>query len=340
MRVEPHHSHDHVNWPNNKINYTIGWRQQGALPLNWKEFVTKPWIGNRGPTDENITKTALVGGYPSMHDAKCQQNYSWVDIAPCSEEDSLPNVIGLGQYMYEYQHDGSERGFSSIINLRRDKIINHLSIANFKGVRSFHPFRFEDLNMNGTSALLQSVEDATGLKRKCNATLGKAIPSSRDRKLRGLVHNKVITKHDKLPDDYMKWMSKYVDWEVEKVIGYSKRDDDDEDENDIVSSTKDVEGAKSTELTITDKSTSDNNIDKPVEKIILLGERHSGTNWITDHLEECFDIKVSVSVYVLSDVIHNICLKNIMNVYIRIITCMQTLFILHCFLLYRLSTCI
>lgn len=33
---------------------------------------------------------------------------------------------------------------------------------------------------------------------------------------------------------------------------------------------------------------------KPVEKIALLGERHSGTNWITDHLRECFqgDLKV------------------------------------------------
>jgi hypothetical protein len=27
---------------------------------------------------------------------------------------------------------------------------------------------------------------------------------------------------------------------------------------------------------------------KPVEKIILLGERHSGTNWITDYLTGCF----------------------------------------------------
>lgn len=27
---------------------------------------------------------------------------------------------------------------------------------------------------------------------------------------------------------------------------------------------------------------------KPEEKIVLLGERHSGTNWITDHLTECF----------------------------------------------------
>lgn len=27
---------------------------------------------------------------------------------------------------------------------------------------------------------------------------------------------------------------------------------------------------------------------QPVEKIVLIGERHSGTNWITDHLTECF----------------------------------------------------
>ena len=27
---------------------------------------------------------------------------------------------------------------------------------------------------------------------------------------------------------------------------------------------------------------------QPVEKIVLLGERHSGTNWITNHLTECF----------------------------------------------------
>ena len=27
---------------------------------------------------------------------------------------------------------------------------------------------------------------------------------------------------------------------------------------------------------------------KPVERIVLIGERHSGTNWITGHLTECF----------------------------------------------------
>jgi hypothetical protein len=35
----------------------------------------------------------------------------------------------------------------------------------------------------------------------------------------------------------------------------------------------------------------------PIERIVLLGERHSGTNWITDHLDECFGDRVIVSIY-------------------------------------------
>ena len=38
-----------------------------------------------------------------------------------------------------------------------------------------------------------------------------------------------------------------------------------------------------------------NTSETPVEKIVLLGERHSGTNWITDHLQECFGDRVLVS---------------------------------------------
>ena len=33
----------------------------------------------------------------------------------------------------------------------------------------------------------------------------------------------------------------------------------------------------------------------PVDIISLLGERHSGTNWITDHLQECFGDRIQVS---------------------------------------------
>eukprot|EP00571_Detonula_confervacea_P007757 CAMPEP_0172325308 /NCGR_PEP_ID=MMETSP1058-20130122/53658_1 /TAXON_ID=83371 /ORGANISM="Detonula confervacea, Strain CCMP 353" /LENGTH=399 /DNA_ID=CAMNT_0013041821 /DNA_START=81 /DNA_END=1280 /DNA_ORIENTATION=+ len=208
MRVEPHHSHDHVDWPDNhEIDYNVGWLQQGARPLDWKEFVTKPWIGRRGEMDGNISRTQ-----EGMENAKCMDDYSYWDAAPCSQFDS-PVVIGLGPYKYEYQHDGSETGFSSIVHLRREKIRNQLSIAGFLGTRAFFPFRFEDLNANGTSPLLKSVEEATGLKAKCNATLGKA------RRL----GPKAIIKHEQLPDDYIKWMNRFVDWEVESQIGYFKR---------------------------------------------------------------------------------------------------------------------
>jgi hypothetical protein len=89
-------------------------------------------------------------------------------------------------------------------------------VASFRGARAFFPYRIEDLNENGTGALIKSVEDATGLKARCNATVGKA-PRRRLTKKR-------ITEHAELSKDFIKWMNKFVDWEVESRIGYSKRE--------------------------------------------------------------------------------------------------------------------
>ncbi len=208
MRVEPHHAHDHLRWYRDRKNLKKSWKTI-ARPMEWKEFVTQPWIGARGLMDENITETQ--GG---MDTAVCMDSYSFYDAAPCSQDDS-EFITGLGEYKYENQHDGSERGYSSIIDLRREKIINHLSVADFRGTRAFLPFRFEDLNENGTSGLIKSVEDATGLKARCNATVGKA-PRRR-------LVKKRITKHKELTKDFIKWMNRFVDWEVESTIGYSKR---------------------------------------------------------------------------------------------------------------------
>jgi len=35
-------------------------------------------------------------------------------------------------------------------------------------------------------------------------------------------------------------------------------------------------------------------LSKPPEKLVLLGERHGGTNWITDHLAACFGDRIEV----------------------------------------------
>ena len=217
MRVEPLHAHDHLRWyrrPNNNdrrhIDPKIPWTKL-ARPLGWKDFVTRPWIGQRGSMDKNTSRTNR-----GMNNAECLDHYTYYDVSPCSVNDTSI-IKGLSEYKYELKTDKSERAYSSIIDLRREKILNHLSVAEFNGVRSFLPFRFEDLNANGTSVLIQNVEKATGLVAKCNATLGKAPHRQR------FLVEKQIRIHRELPSDFIKWMNRFVDWEVEGLVGYSRR---------------------------------------------------------------------------------------------------------------------
>ncbi len=266
MRIEPLHAHDHLKWIPVDDHTNI----DRSRTMGWRDFVTQPWIGQRGITDRITGRTNR-----GMDRAICMDSYSYRDAAPCSRNDS-PTVEGLGEYKYEYQRDGSERGYSSIVDLRREKVLNHLSVADFIGTKAFIPMRYEDMDDDGMRALITSLEEATGSKARCNATVVMAPNPLAQRKIPVL---------RELPGDYIMWMDRFVDWEVESRIGYSRRGGADapdknaiEVERDDAIPTMSIESSMSTT--------------RPVEKIILLGERHSGTNWITDHLTECFDIKV------------------------------------------------
>ena len=274
MRTEPLHAHDHLRWYQPGVNgnkdIDVGTNDAGewnARPLEWKDFATKPWIGRRGKKDRVISRTIR-----GMNSVKCMDSYSFYDAVPCSLEDSS-TVDGLGLYMYEYKRDRSERGFSSIIDLRREKILNHLSVADFRGTRAFLSFRFEDMNDSGMVALIRSLEEATGMKAKCTATPGSTF----------VQQDTIVLKE--LPVDYIEWMDRFVDWDVESRIGYSRRGGEDSSRKNMI----DAEQDHTTPTTIEPSTPTE-----PVKQIVLLGERHSGTNWITDHLTECFDIKVSV----------------------------------------------
>lgn len=56
-----------------------------------------------------------------------------------------------------------------------------------------------------------------------------------------------------------------------------------------------AETTTTTTTAVTKKQSPPQQTDTPIERIVLLGERHSGTNWITDHLDECFGDRVIVS---------------------------------------------
>eukprot|EP01082_Thalassiosira_pseudonana_P005344 g4856.t1 g4856 contig18:72650-74040(-) len=182
MKERPHHAHDHIG-------------------LEWRPFVTKPWIGKRGPNDKNITLTPGL-----RNNVTCLERYSFKEIIPCSKGDS-PSKKGYADYKYELYHDGSERAYSSIVDLRKEKIENHLSVAEFDGTRAFYPFRYEDLEANSTQVLLDLLEGATGIRPRCNAT---------EPRVGGV-------KHKTVPKEFVEWMNQFVDWDVEYQIGYMRR---------------------------------------------------------------------------------------------------------------------
>ena len=90
------HAHDHMDLP-------------------WLQFVTKPWVGNsytRGDVDKNIT---IDGEKDSV---LCMERYNYKEIIPCSFDDELHvKREGYGDYKYELMHHGSERAYSSVVNL-------------------------------------------------------------------------------------------------------------------------------------------------------------------------------------------------------------------------------
>ena len=291
MRIEPHHAQDHINWSTNNIDYDKGWHTQGGTPMPWRQFVTKPWTGKRGPADEALLKTQ-----EGIQNASCMAGYSFGEVVPCSPADSL-RVVGLAGLMYELRHDKSERAYSSVVDLRRDKILNHLSVADFprEMVTRFLPFRFEDLVANGTASLLRTVEDATGVTAKCNATRGRTL------------------RHRKMPEDYVSWMGRFVDWEVERRIGYFPKLIEhaparetpngrpltharNKNQESVIHQVRGRLSKKQVGEEVIAKLTKQK--DDPTtltKRIVLLGERHSGTNWITNHLSDCFQGDATVT---------------------------------------------
>ena len=196
MRERPHHAHGHVGVPDIDMDHP---------GMEWKDFVSKPWVGPRGPADHVKMEKAKAEG-SHIEKSECLAGYKFDEVIPCSPEDSVI-IDGYSSYMYELKNDESHRAFSSIVELRTAKILNFLQVSKSHGVKAFFPERYEALNLRGTDDFLRQMEEVTGLKANCEPLKGSGV-----------------VKHKAVDPEFTEWMNKYHDWNAEGMIGYVKRD--------------------------------------------------------------------------------------------------------------------
>eukprot|EP00978_Attheya_sp_CCMP212_P002045 scaffold4212_cov52-Attheya_sp.AAC.4 len=158
---------------------------------NWKPFVTKPWTMER-PADDLQPENA------TFDEPICRSRAFYNDIMPCLQNST--------NYYYELRRDGSGLPYDSIVDLRRDKILNFLNVSQFEGVTYFRRIRYEDQVIHGTAEFLTHIEGLTGVKAKCTPL----PPHVLDRK--------------PMDPRFIRWMNNHVDWETENLIGYEKLD--------------------------------------------------------------------------------------------------------------------
>jgi hypothetical protein len=184
MRKVPHHA---------PLHYKLG----------WEDFVTTPWTMPRAPLDLELRYNES-----DPTNIKCQEYFQYHQINSCLNRpfpkgyfDKKPSMSGH-QPQYELRLDGSGRPYGSILDMRSDKIKNHLSVAEWDWVEKLIHVRYEDLLKKGTHNLIRYIEQLTGAKSNCDPY------PPQDRHTRPL------------EDSYISWMTKFVDWETEALIGY------------------------------------------------------------------------------------------------------------------------
>lgn len=184
MRRKPHHATDHIH-------------------LGWKEFVTKPWTMERVGKDLSIDESNTTN-------VICQEKFRYHQIVSCHKRPYPDGHFGPNriwsqhQPFYEMQYDTGEP-YGDLLDLRRDKILNLLDTAEYSFVRDRLIVNYERLVRDGTGDVIRHVEDATGVRARCESS-----PPQEKRFVR------------RLDADFVSWLTKHIDWETEALIGYEK----------------------------------------------------------------------------------------------------------------------
>lgn len=197
MEEIPHHSPAHFRTHPNSTYETEG------SGNDWRIFLTKPWTTERIGDDLKLTGNET-----------CQEDFKYRDIVSCITR-PLPkshykHKIKYGEDVpfYEMRNDGSGEPYDNILEMRTDKIRNHLSVRNYEGVAELLVSRYEDLVNKGTQKLLDRIEEITGIKPIC-----QAYPPQLKR-----VNKRLL----QVSPGFVAHVREHLNWTVEGWIGYER----------------------------------------------------------------------------------------------------------------------
>lgn len=172
--------------------------------LGWEKFVTTPWTMNRTANDE-----ALLEGNKDPREVQCTLGYYYNQVNSCLHHPFAAKHVRVGPSgltpQYEMKNDGSGKPYASILDLRADKIRNHLSVASWDWVTEFISVRYEDLLSAGTGDLIRQIESASGIQAQCET----CPPQNRAKR--------------KLKSKMVKYLTEHLDWEAESLAGYERQ---------------------------------------------------------------------------------------------------------------------
>ena len=145
----------------------------------------------------------------------------------------------------------------SVLELRSAKIRNFLDVKRWPRVKKFIKIHYESLVNFGLKVILDKIENGTGMKPSCDMFDEKPpIVGGLETLDEGLIH----------------WLNDNVDWKAERRIKYN------------------INSRPYSPLTSPTVAPDGSDV---IERIALLGERNTGSRWVTKKLRECYpELKV------------------------------------------------
>lgn len=196
MREIPYHSPSHV----------VALNKTGFTPLPWADFVKKPW------TLENIDE-GWEWQIEKDQNTLCQENFHPVEVVPCQYNDTSGKIaerfVNGFAPLYEMRRDGSGEPFSSILELRNEKILNFvLELPLLTDLSGYMIIRYEDILRNGTQFVLDELREVLGLE-KSDMSRCRAVPAQPER---------LGSRH--VAEDFRRYIWEHLDSDMEHLLGY------------------------------------------------------------------------------------------------------------------------